>query len=47
MTDEQNDQAAEGPVSDANPDTAPTGVPETTSQAAIPLPAISSYSLIT
>jgi S1-C subfamily serine protease len=28
-------------VSDANPDTAPTGVPETTSQAAIPLPAVS------
>jgi S1-C subfamily serine protease len=41
MTDEQNDQTAEGPVSDANPDTAPTGVPETTSQAAIPLPAVS------
>jgi len=41
MTEEQNDQPAEGPVSDSNPETAPTGVPETTSQAAIPLPAVS------
>ncbi len=28
-------------MSDSNPETAPTGVPETTSQAAIPLPAVS------
>ena len=30
MTEEQNDQPAEGPVSASNPETAPTGVPETT-----------------
>ena len=41
MTEEQNDQSPQGPVSDADPETAPVGVPETTSQAAIPLPAVS------
>ena len=41
MTEEQNDQPAEGHMSDSSPETAPTGVPETTSQAAIPLPAVS------
>jgi len=39
MTEEQNDQTAEGPVGDSHPDNASAGVPETTSQAAIPLPA--------
>jgi len=41
MTEEQNDQTAQGPVSDPDPETVPTAVPETTSQAAIPMPAAS------
>ena len=42
MTEDQNDQTTEGPVSDPNPETTPTAaVPETTSQAAIPMPAAS------
>ena len=40
MTEEQNDQPAEGPMSESSPETAPSGVPETTGQAAIPLPAV-------
>jgi len=40
MTEDQNDQTNEGPMSDPNPETAPAEVPETTSQAAIPLPAV-------
>src|ERR1700683_1280784 len=41
MTEEQNDQTTEGPVSGAESETAPTPVPETTNQAAIPMPAAS------
>ena len=40
MTEDQNDQTNEGPQGDPNPETAPNAVPETTSQAAIPLPAV-------
>ena len=40
MTEDQNDQTNEGPVDDPSPETAPNGTPETTSQAAIPLPAV-------
>jgi S1-C subfamily serine protease len=39
MTEDQNDQTTDGPVSGAEPGTAPTPEPETTSQAAIPMPA--------
>jgi S1-C subfamily serine protease len=39
MTEDQNDQTTEGPLSNTDPETAATAVPETTSQAAIPLPA--------
>jgi S1-C subfamily serine protease len=41
MTEEENDQTAQEPVSDPDPQTTPTTAPETTSQAAIPLPAAS------
>ena len=40
MTEDQNDQANEGPTGDPNPETTSAGAPETTSQAAIPLPAV-------
>ena len=40
MTDDQNDQTNEGPVGDPNTETAAAGMPETTSQAPIPLPAV-------
>jgi S1-C subfamily serine protease len=40
MTEDQNDQTNDGPTGEPNPETAPAGVPETTSQAAIPLPAV-------
>ena len=40
MTEDQNDQTNEGPMGDPSPETAPDGAPETTSQAAIPLPAV-------
>ena len=40
MTEDQNDQTNEGPQGDPNPETAPNAVPETTSQAAIPLPSV-------
>ena len=39
MTEDQNDNTIEGPASDPNPETPPT---ETTGQAAIPLPAVTS-----
>ena len=39
MTEDQNDNVTGGPVGDPDPETAPTAAPETTSQAAIPLPA--------
>lgn len=49
MTEDQNDKATDGPVSGPEPETAPTGAPETTSEAAIALPAVtpapSEYSL--
>jgi S1-C subfamily serine protease len=38
MTEEQNDQTDQGPVSGPDPETIPSSAPETTSQAAIPLP---------
>jgi S1-C subfamily serine protease len=40
MTEDQNDPTNQGPMGDPNPEAAPSGVPETTSQAAIPLPAV-------
>ena len=40
MTEDQNDQTNQGPVGDPNTETAPAGTPETTSQVAIPLPAV-------
>jgi len=40
MTEDQNDQANQEPTGDPNPETASAGVPEATSQAAIPLPAV-------
>ena len=40
MTEDQNDPTNDGPTGEPNPETAPTGVPETTSQVAIPLPAV-------
>jgi S1-C subfamily serine protease len=41
MTEDQNDQTTEGPASDPVPETPPTvAVPEATSQAAIPMPAV-------
>src|ERR1700734_2402660 len=40
MTEDQNDQKNDGPTGEPTPETAPAGVPETTSQAAIPLPAV-------
>jgi S1-C subfamily serine protease len=40
MTEDQNDQTNEGPMGEPNTETAPAGMPETTSQAAIPLPAV-------
>ena len=40
MTEDQNNQATEGPLSNPAPETAPTPLPETTSQGAIPLPAV-------
>ncbi|MFZ0250296.1 MAG: trypsin-like peptidase domain-containing protein [Acidimicrobiales bacterium] len=39
MTEEQNDPTGEGTVGDSAAETPPTAVPETTNQAAIPLPA--------
>jgi S1-C subfamily serine protease len=38
MTEEQNDQTDQGPVSGPDPEAIPSSAPETTSQAAIPLP---------
>jgi S1-C subfamily serine protease len=40
MTEDQNDQTNEGSKGDPTPETASHAVPETTSQAAIPLPAV-------
>jgi S1-C subfamily serine protease len=40
MTEDQNDQTNEGPKGDPTPETTPNAVPETTSEAAIPLPAV-------
>ena len=40
MTEDQNDQTNEGPMGDPSPEAAPDGAPEATSQAAIPLPAV-------
>ena len=40
MTEDQNDQTNEGPVGDPNTEPAAAGMPETTSQAPIPLPAV-------
>jgi S1-C subfamily serine protease len=40
MTEDQNDQTNQGPTGEPNTEPAPTGMPETTSQAAIPLPAV-------
>jgi S1-C subfamily serine protease len=41
MTEDQNDQTTEGPASDPVPETPPTAVvPEATSEAAIPMPAV-------
>ena len=39
MTEDQNENVTGGPVGDPDPETAPTAAPETTSQAAIPMPA--------
>ena len=40
MTEDQNDPTNDGPTGEPNPETAPAGVPDTTSQVAIPLPAV-------
>ncbi len=41
MTEDHNDQTTDGPVSGPESESAPTAVPETASQAAIPMPAAS------